>query len=73
MAELMSELCEKGVELIWKQCNEALFPQGLEYLKEAAEKGGEYFLQCLITFYDSCKRMLLEFCCFINKLYIIPP
>ena len=39
MAELMSELCEKGVELIWKQCNEALFPQGLEYLKEAAEKG----------------------------------
>lgn len=39
MAELMSELCEKGVDLIWKQCNEALFPQGLKYLEEAAEKG----------------------------------
>ena len=39
MAELMSELCEKGVELIWKQCNEELFPQGLEYLEKAAEKG----------------------------------
>lgn len=39
MAELMSELCEKGVDLIWKQCNEALFPQGLEYLEEAAKKG----------------------------------
>lgn len=39
MAELMSELCEKGVDLIWKQCNEELFSQGLEYLEKAAEKG----------------------------------
>ena len=35
MAILMTGLCEKGVELIWKQCNEELYPQGIEYLEEA--------------------------------------
>ena len=34
MAILMTGLCEKGVELIWKQCNEELYPQGIEYLEE---------------------------------------
>ena len=39
MAILMTGLCEKGVELIWKQCNEELYPQGIEYLEEAAHAG----------------------------------
>lgn len=39
MAVLMSELCGQGVDLIWKQCNEELFAQGLEYLEEAARNG----------------------------------
>ena len=39
MAILMTGLCEKGVELIWKQCNEELYPQGIEYLEEAATPG----------------------------------
>lgn len=47
MAILMTGLCKKGVELIWKQCNEELFPQGIEYLEEAAGSGdpeGWFFL-----------------------------
>lgn len=40
MAVLMSELCSQGADLIWKQCNEELFAQGLEYLERAAEDGG---------------------------------
>ena len=47
MAILMTGLCEKGVELIWKQCNEELYPQGIEYLEEAAHAGdaeGWFFL-----------------------------
>lgn len=47
MAIRMSGLCEKGVELIWKQCNEELYPQGIEYLEEAARSGdpeGWFFL-----------------------------
>lgn len=47
MAILMTGLCEKGVELIWKQCNEELFPKGIEYLEEAARAGdpeGWFFL-----------------------------
>lgn len=39
MAVLMSELCSQGADLIWKQCNEELFAQGLEYLERAAEDG----------------------------------
>lgn len=39
MAILMTGLCEKGAEIIWKQCNEELFPQGLTYLEEAAYAG----------------------------------
>lgn len=47
MAILMTGLCKKGVELIWKQCNEELYPQGIEYLEEAARAGdpeGWFFL-----------------------------
>ena len=47
MAILMTGLCEKGVNLIWKQCNEELFQEGLEYLEEAAHAGdpeGWFFL-----------------------------
>lgn len=39
MAILMTELCEKGVELIWKQCDEDMFSQGLDYLEEAVRAG----------------------------------
>lgn len=39
MAILMTGLCEKGVDLIWKQCNEELFSEGLKYLEEAAYAG----------------------------------
>lgn len=39
MAILMTGLCEKGVNLIWKQCNEALFSEGLQYLNEAVRAG----------------------------------
>ncbi|MEF9954237.1 MAG: SEL1-like repeat protein [Clostridium sp.] len=39
MAILMTGLCEKGVDLIWKQCDEEQFAQGLEYLEEAVRAG----------------------------------
>lgn len=39
MAEWMSELCQRGIDLIWKQCNEELFSQGLECLEKASEAG----------------------------------
>lgn len=39
MAIRMTELCGKGVDLIWKQCDEELFPQGVEYLEEAVRAG----------------------------------
>lgn len=39
MAVLMTKLCEKGVNLIWKQCDESEFPQGLGYLEQAAQEG----------------------------------
>ena len=39
MATRMTGLCEKGAALIWKQCNEELFPQGVTYLEEAAYAG----------------------------------
>lgn len=39
MSVLMSEMCGQGVDLIWKQCNEELFAQGLECLEEAARDG----------------------------------
>ena len=39
MAILMTELCEKGVDLIWKQCDETQFSKGMEYLEEAMRAG----------------------------------
>lgn len=39
MAIQMTDLCGKGVALIWKQCDETKFPEGLEYLEEAARGG----------------------------------
>lgn len=39
MAILMTKLCEKGVDLIWRQCDEELYPEGLHYLEEAAANG----------------------------------
>ena len=47
MATRMTGLCEKGAALLWKQCNEELFPQGVTYLEEAAYAGDAdawYFL-----------------------------
>ena len=47
MATRMTGLCEKGAALIWKQCNEELFPRGVTYLEEAAYAGDAdawYFL-----------------------------
>lgn len=47
MALLMTGLCEKGVELIWKQCDEEQFSRGIEHLKEAMRSGDPealYFL-----------------------------
>lgn len=39
MAVLMTRLCEKGVELIWKQCDESRFSEGLECLEKAVQAG----------------------------------
>lgn len=39
MAILMTELCEKGVDLIWKQCDETQFSEGLEHLQGAMRAG----------------------------------
>lgn len=39
MAILMTGLCEKGVGFLWKQCDEELFPKGLEYLESAMHAG----------------------------------
>ncbi len=35
----MTGLCEKGAKLLWEQCNEELYSQGLTYLQEAAYAG----------------------------------
>lgn len=39
MAIQMTKLCQRGVDLIWKQCDEELFPQGIECLEKAARQG----------------------------------
>lgn len=39
MAMQMTKLCQKGVDLIWKQCDEELFSQGIECFKKAALEG----------------------------------
>lgn len=39
MAMQMTKLCQKGVDLIWKQCDEELFSQGIESLEMAAREG----------------------------------
>ncbi len=47
MTILMTGLCEKGADQIWKQCNDALYPQGITWLEEAAHAGDAdawYFL-----------------------------
>ena len=47
MTILMTGLCEKGADQIWKQCNDALYAQGITWLEEAAHAGDAdawYFL-----------------------------
>ena len=39
MTILMTGLCEKGADQIWKQCNDALYAQGVTWLEEAAYAG----------------------------------
>lgn len=39
MAILMTGLCEKGVELIWKQCNEELYLRALNTWKKRHTPG----------------------------------
>lgn len=39
MAIRMTGLCEKGANQIWKQCNDALYAQGITWLEEAAYAG----------------------------------
>lgn len=39
MSVLMTGLCEKGVDLIWKQCDEEQFPKGLECIENAVRAG----------------------------------
>lgn len=39
MPILMTEPCEMGVDILWKQCDEDQYPRGLEYLEEAVEAG----------------------------------
>ena len=38
MTILMTGLCEKGADQIWKQCNDAMYAQGVTWLEEAAYK-----------------------------------
>ena len=35
MTILMTGLCEKGADQIWKQCNDAMYAQGVTWLEEA--------------------------------------
>ena len=50
MSEYMTARCVQGADLIWKQCNEELFGDGLIKLESAAREGDAeawYFLgQC---------------------------
>lgn len=39
MTILMTGLCEKGADQIWKQCNDAMYAQGVTWLEEAAYAG----------------------------------
>ena len=39
MTILMTGLCEKGADQIWKQCNDAMYAQGVTCLEEAAYAG----------------------------------
>lgn len=47
MGDFVSDTCEKGIKLLWFQCNKSLFFKGIEYLKEAILEGDPsayYFL-----------------------------
>lgn len=47
MTIMMTGLCEKGADQIWKQCNDMLYGQGITWLEEAAHAGDAeawYFL-----------------------------
>ena len=39
MTILMTGLCEKGADQIWKQRNDAMYAQGVTWLEEAAYAG----------------------------------
>lgn len=55
MGNFVSDTCEKGIKLLWFQCNKSLFFRGIEYLKQAINEddpSAYYFLGRCYYFKD---------------------
>ena len=64
MTILMTGLCEKGADQIWKQCNDVMYAQGVTWLEEAAYAGDA---EAIAVTKALCEAHAIPYQMFLNR------